>query len=177
MGYNVTNDLRVKVRKLDHLGAILDDVVGQGANNIHGINFSVADPKPLQDEARKKAMANARRKAELYAAEGGVKLGRVLLLEEQPIRLPQPLNFGLARAAAPAAVPVAAGEQDFTPALPSPTQSSKRLWGPCMVFRGAKDGTVVETARRISLQGGFCEQRPTRACLALDFADCPGAGG
>jgi uncharacterized protein len=81
-GYQVNNDLRIKVRKLDQLGEILDELVNQGANNVHGISFSVAEPRPLQDEARKKALADARRKAELYAGAAGVKVGRVLLIEE-----------------------------------------------------------------------------------------------
>jgi uncharacterized protein YggE len=112
IGYRVSNTLRVKVRKLDTLGQILDDVVQQGANQIQGVSFSVAESGSLLDEARRKAMADARRKAELYAREAGVEVGKVLLIQEQTPHLPAPLGVGFARAEA-AAVPIAEGELEF----------------------------------------------------------------
>jgi uncharacterized protein YggE len=111
-GYRVSNEVRVKVRKLDTLGQVLDEVVQQGANQVHGITFAVAEPTPLLDEARRKAVADARRKADLYAREAGVEVGPVLLIQEQAPHLPGPLVGGLARAEA-AGVPVAEGELDF----------------------------------------------------------------
>jgi uncharacterized protein YggE len=112
VGYRVSNAVCVKVRKLDALGQVLDEVVQQGANRIQGVSFSVAEPTPLLDKARVEAMADARRKAELYAREAGVEVGRVLLIQEQTPHLPAPLVAGLARAEA-AGVPVAEGEQEF----------------------------------------------------------------
>jgi uncharacterized protein YggE len=111
-GYQVSNAVRVKVRQLDLLGRVLDDVVGQGANQVHGVRFAVAEPAPLLDEARRKALADARHKAELYAREAGVEMGPVLLIQEETPHRPGPLVLGAARAEA-AAVPVAEGEQDF----------------------------------------------------------------
>ena len=64
-GYEVTNQVRVKVRDLSILGRVLDQQVGQGANLVHGIQFGRQEPEPLRDEARRRAMADARRKAEL----------------------------------------------------------------------------------------------------------------
>jgi hypothetical protein len=46
----VSNDVRVKVRQLDSLGEVLDQVVGQGANHVQGITFSVAEPTPVLDD-------------------------------------------------------------------------------------------------------------------------------
>jgi uncharacterized protein YggE len=112
VGYQVGNAVRVKVRKLDALGQVLDDVVQQGANQVHGVSFAVAEPTPLLDEARRQAMADARRKAELYAREAGVAVGRVLLIQEQAPHLPGGLVLGVARAGA-VGVPVAEGELDF----------------------------------------------------------------
>jgi uncharacterized protein YggE len=112
VGYRVSNAVRIKVRKLDALGQVLDEVVQQGANQVQGVSFSVAEPTPLLDEARRQAMAEARRKAELYAKEAGVEVGRVLLIQEQTPHLPRPLAAGFARAEA-AGVPIAEGEQDF----------------------------------------------------------------
>jgi uncharacterized protein YggE len=133
VSYRVSNTVRVKVRKLDALGPVLDEVVQQGANQVQGISFSVAEPTPLLDEARRKAMADARRKAELYAKEAGVEVGGVLLIQEQAPHLPGPLVLGLARAEA-ASVPIAEGELDFGAiitvtysigAQPSSTRGSK----------------------------------------------------
>jgi len=113
-GYRVSNMVRIKVRKLDMLGQVLDELVQKGANQVHGISFSVAETAPLLDEARRKAMADARRKAELYAKEAGVEVGQVLLIQEQTPRLPVSPVMAFDRLeAAGAAVPVAEGELDF----------------------------------------------------------------
>jgi uncharacterized protein YggE len=107
VGYEVTNQVRVKVRDLSRLGRVLDQQVGQGANLVSGINFGVQEPAPLLDEARKRAMADARRKADLYAAGAGLKVGRVLSVREAGVAPPAP------RAMMSAAVPVAPGEQEI----------------------------------------------------------------
>jgi uncharacterized protein YggE len=112
VGYRVSNMVGVKVRKLEALGQVLDEVVQQGANQVHGVSFSVAEPAPLLDEARRKAMADARRKAELYAREARVEVGRVLLIQEQTPHLPGPLVLGMVRAET-AGVPIAEGELDL----------------------------------------------------------------
>jgi len=112
IGYRVSNAVRIKVRKLDALGQILDEVVKEGANQVQGVSFFVAEPTPLLDEARPKAMADARRKAELYAKEGGVEVGQVLLIQEEVPHLPGPLVVGYARSES-VGVPIAEGEQDF----------------------------------------------------------------
>lgn len=113
VGYQVSNQVRVKVRPLTTLGPLLDELVGEGANQVHGIQFSVTEPNRLLDEARRKAVADARHKAELYASAAGIKLGRVLLMQEQAPSIPHaPFAFGGVREAA-AAVPVAPGEQEF----------------------------------------------------------------
>jgi uncharacterized protein YggE len=112
VGYQVTNQVRVKVRQLANLGSILDELVSVGANRIQGIHFSVAEPDALLDAARHKAMGEARRKAEVYARAGGLKLGRVLLVQEDTPHLPQPRVFAGAEVAA-RGVPIAVGEQEF----------------------------------------------------------------
>jgi uncharacterized protein YggE len=104
--------VRVKVRQLDSLGEVLDQVVGQGANHVQGVGFAVAEPTPVLDEARRKAVADARHKAELYAREAGMEVGPVLLIQEETPHLPRPPLLGAARAEA-AAVPVAEGELEF----------------------------------------------------------------
>jgi uncharacterized protein len=63
IGYQVTNTVTVKVRQVDRLGAILDSVVSQGANNISGPFFSIDDDSAAQAEARDKAMKRAQMQA------------------------------------------------------------------------------------------------------------------
>lgn len=78
VGYQVTNEVRVTVREIGTSGALLDQVVTAGANQISGIQFDVADPQGAADEALRKAIADARRKAELMAAAAGVRIVRIL---------------------------------------------------------------------------------------------------
>lgn len=78
VGYHVTNEVRVTVREIGKSGALLDQVVTAGANQISGIQFDVADPQAAADEALRKAIADARRKADLMAAAAGVRIVRVL---------------------------------------------------------------------------------------------------
>jgi len=110
-GYEVTNQVRVKVRDLDRLGRVLDQQVGQGANLVYGIHFGMQEPRSLMDEARKRAIADARRKAELYATAAGLKLGRVVVVQEAGAAMPHP-EFA-PRMAMAGAVPVAPGEQEI----------------------------------------------------------------
>jgi uncharacterized protein YggE len=111
VGYEVTNEVRVKVRELTRLGQVLDQQVGQGANVIHGIQFGLQEPTPRLDEARKRAIVDARRKAELYAAAAGLRLGRVVAVQEAGAALPRPEPTS--RVMMSAAVPVAPGEMEI----------------------------------------------------------------
>jgi uncharacterized protein YggE len=113
VGYEASNNVMAKIRQLSNLGTILDDVVEKGANRMHGVSFSVAEPNPILDQARQKAIQDARRKADLYATAAGVKLGRILLIEEQSHHLPRMEPLVMARAMAAPAVPIASGEQEF----------------------------------------------------------------
>jgi uncharacterized protein YggE len=114
VGYNVTNTVSITSRNLDKLGELLDAVVGGGANQMHGISFRVDEPEKLLDQARKKAMADAKRKAEQLAGEAGVVLGPPMQISESGGYVPQPKMMGRAMMmAAEAAVPVAPGEQEL----------------------------------------------------------------
>jgi uncharacterized protein YggE len=112
IGYTVANNVDTSVRELPKLGLILDDVVSQGSNQIYGIGFDIAERQPLEDEARKRAVADARRKAEIYAQAAGVKLGRVISLGETAGAPPPVPIVGRAMMKAEASpVPLAEGEQ------------------------------------------------------------------
>lgn len=109
VGYQVNNQVQVRVRQLDGLGPVLDELVRDGANQVHGIAFSIAEPAALLDETRTKAMEDARRKAELLARAAGVRLGRPLAIVEAGAALPQPMPMQRMMAAE-SAVPIASGE-------------------------------------------------------------------
>ena len=83
IGFEAFNTVQVTLRDLTKLGDVLDSVTREGANSFSGFRFGLIDPSPVQDEARKGAVAEARRKAELYAAASGVTLGDVLLITEE----------------------------------------------------------------------------------------------
>lgn len=115
-GYQVYNTVNVRVRDLASLGAVLDKAVTVGANTINGVSFSVADPAPLYDEARKLAFANAKKKAELYAEVAGEKLGDIeSITEQQTYNQPMPqMMRAVADSAASAPVPIESGELSFS---------------------------------------------------------------
>ena len=110
IGYQVSNQVTVVVRDLSRLGTALDAFVAAGANDLGGISFGIDNPGPLLDEARKAAIADARRKAELMAKAAGVKLGKLITMTESGGGGPVP-RLAYARAVEAAPVPTAAGEQ------------------------------------------------------------------
>ena len=116
VGYQVTNSVRVTAREIVKIGQVLDAIVKAGGNQMHGIIFRINDTEALMDQARRKAMADARRKARLLAEEAGVVLRSTYSIREiAVVPAPRPLMLhAMARGAMPsdAAMPVAAGEQE-----------------------------------------------------------------
>ena len=115
VAYRVRNELTLRIRELGRTGALLDQVVTLGANSISGPVFTVADPTPLEDQARRAAMRDARRKGELYAEAASIQLGPIARIEESVTSIPQPVPMGaMAREmSADSAVPVEGGELTF----------------------------------------------------------------
>jgi len=113
IGYRVTNQVQVRVRNLPNLGGILDALVKSGSNQVSGISFGIENSIGVLDQARTAAVADARRRAQLYAQSAGVLVGKVLSISEQTAIAPQPRYMNFARAAAADAVPVATGEQEL----------------------------------------------------------------
>lgn len=108
-GFQAANTVTVRVRGLDGLGEVLDRVIAEGANTFQGLSFGVQEPEPLIDEARRRAVAEAMRKAALYAEAAGVTLGPVVTLGDSGGSTPRPVMMEAARMSSDA-VPVAAGE-------------------------------------------------------------------
>jgi uncharacterized protein len=80
--YTASNMLSVRVRDISTTGAVLDAAVTDGANAVNGISFGLADPKPAMDEARARAVADARDRAGVLAAAAGVRLGAIVSIAE-----------------------------------------------------------------------------------------------
>jgi uncharacterized protein YggE len=110
----VSNALTVMVRDIPRLGALLDKAVAGGANSVYGVSFGYNNASALLDLARPLAVADARRKAEIYANAGGARIGRLMVLTEEAGRQP-PVAFSRAYATAAAApTPIEAGENKLT---------------------------------------------------------------
>lgn len=88
IGYQVQNRVQITVHALPTLGPILDKMISLGANQINGISFAFENPQKHNDEARKLAVKDAIRKAEIYASATHTKLGRIVSLSESQIRTP-----------------------------------------------------------------------------------------
>ncbi len=111
IGYQATNTVNVKLRNIDKAGNVIDKAVGVGANRLDSIWFSFADPKPIMNEARKNAVADARERAQLYAEAAGVKLGPILQISDSYTPMPGPIPVMARMDMAEAkAVPISPGE-------------------------------------------------------------------
>lgn len=106
-GFEASNGVTIRVRDLNQLGAALEAVLRTGANRLGGLSFGVQQPAPLQEAARRGAVADAMARARVYADAAGVTLGQVVSISEAGGGYrPEPMM----RAARSEAVPIAAGE-------------------------------------------------------------------
>ena len=81
-GYQATNTVSLRIRRLGDTGRLLDTLVQVGANQINGPNFSIDEPQKLLDSARTDAVVAARARADLYARAAGVRIKRILSISE-----------------------------------------------------------------------------------------------
>src|SRR5882757_9158604 len=88
VGYRASNRVTIKVRDVNKIAGVIDVLVAAGANEIGGINFVVSQASKLLDDIREKAIADARRKAEIYAKAAGVTLGEPLSIAEEGGSMP-----------------------------------------------------------------------------------------
>jgi uncharacterized protein YggE len=108
-GYQASNHVTVKLHDVSKVAQVIDMLVAAGANNIGGINFMVSAASKLLDDAREQAIADARRKAEIYAKAAGVVLGSPISISEEGS--PAPMPFRKMAAGMAASAPVAQGEE------------------------------------------------------------------
>jgi uncharacterized protein YggE len=107
-GYSVSNQVTVKIRQIDIVGQVIDRLVMAGANDVGNVEFLFSDQSRALDQAREIAMADARRKADVYARASGVLVGHVVWIAEE---LTVPPVVTMRSASAPAGpTPITAGD-------------------------------------------------------------------
>ena len=115
-GYQASLSVRVKVRDIARLGAVISAANAAGANSISGPAFTIADPAPVRAAAIDEAVADARRSAEAMAKAAGKSVGAVLSMSSSDVGLvPIPMYGGGGDMAGAAKdVPIEPGQLDIT---------------------------------------------------------------
>lgn len=117
VGYRVSNDVRVKVRDLAKVGAVVDAALAAGANAFQGVSFAIDNDSPLRKEALAKAAKDAEQKADVLADALGFHLSNwpLSVTEGGSMPPPMPIMLGAARAEmAPAPTTILPGEMRVT---------------------------------------------------------------
>jgi uncharacterized protein len=109
VGYQASNRVTVRLHDVTKVAGVIDMLVGAGATDIGGITFMVSEASKLLDQAREQAVADARRKAEIYAKAAGVSLGAPLEITEEGT--PGPMPYRKMAVGMAAVTPVAPGEE------------------------------------------------------------------
>lgn len=81
-GYQVSQTVQVKVRKLDSVNTILDGAVAAGANQVNSLVFAIDDEQAAREQARELAIKDAQKKADVLEGQLGIRLGRVVSFSE-----------------------------------------------------------------------------------------------
>lgn len=119
VGYQASNTVNIKVRDISKLGAVLDVLADQGANQINGPMFSIDQPEPVYDQARMDALKKAQERAQTYAKNLNLRVVRIVSIDETN-------NGGFQPMAVLAAAPRAAKEFN-SPISPGETTLSVTL--------------------------------------------------
>lgn len=117
VGYQFANTIRVTVRDISKVAAVVDDSMAAGATTMNGITFRVGEPKAAQSQARALAMAAARANADALAQAAGVSVKGVASITETSSQ-PTPVYFGASAMGATKAqsvsTPIQTGTTDIT---------------------------------------------------------------
>jgi len=112
VGYTATNSVTVRFKDIRASGKILDALVAQGANQINGPNLVVDKPEAALDEARAKAIATGRARAELYARSLGMRIARIVAVSDTGSNYaPPPMPVMMEARMASAQTKIEPGEQ------------------------------------------------------------------
>ena len=112
-GYQANNRVSVRIRDMGGAGGIIDALVASGANQIDGPTLSVEHPEAALDEARAKALATARTRADLYAKAAGLTVRRIVRISESEESRQPPRPMMMMAAKRMDSTPVEAGEQEL----------------------------------------------------------------
>jgi len=115
-GYELANVVEVTVRDLARLGNVVDGTLQAGATSLDGLSFRVADPAPPEREARVRAMAAARARADVLAEAGGLEIVGVSEIVEGAVAPPPMPHMKAERImlAADVSTPVEAGSMEIS---------------------------------------------------------------
>jgi uncharacterized protein YggE len=119
-GYNAANLVQVTLDDLTKISNVIDAAAQAGANNVRGIAFTLRDQDAVHADALRKAAAKARADAEVLAAAFGLKIVRVLTVEETGGRFVPVMRTMAASptaSAAEVATPVESGTLDIAASL------------------------------------------------------------
>ena len=114
-GYVVTNLVEVKVDDLPKLADVLDKSIAAGGNTIHGIRWDLQEKEKVERDALRRAVEDAKQRAEVAVAAAGGRLGVVLRINEARYDAPRPLDAMMrmeasAANAPPPPTPISPGE-------------------------------------------------------------------
>lgn len=113
-GYQANNRVSVRIRDMAGAGGVIDALVSAGANQIEGPTLSVEHPEAALDEARAKALASARARAELYAKAAGLTVRRIVRISESEESRPIVRPMAMMAVKRADSTPVEAGEQELS---------------------------------------------------------------
>ena len=99
-GYRATQSFDITIRSATSAGAVVDAIVEAGGDNlqVNGVSPFVLDSDKATETARTAAVKKAKAKAASYAKLLGVKLGRVIYLDETSIPAAYPIYTATAKA-------------------------------------------------------------------------------
>ena len=112
-GYTASNQVNVRFRDIASTGEILDVLVAEGANQINGPSLTIDKPEEALNEARAKALADGRARAETYARQLGMRVTRLLVVSESggSFPVPPPMPVMMEARAQAASTKIDPGEQ------------------------------------------------------------------
>ncbi len=93
-GFSVSHDVTVKIRNTDSAGKVLAAVGSKGAMNVSGLNFTTDDPAKIQEQARAKAIDDAKEKAKMLAKNLDVDLVKIVSFSDNNYPNPTPMYEG-----------------------------------------------------------------------------------
>ncbi|MCC5978937.1 MAG: SIMPL domain-containing protein [Salinarimonas sp.] len=105
-GFTASHQLRIKTRDIDDVGVLAGDILGLEGMTFQGLDFALDDDRDAQDEARRRAVADATRQAGVLADAAGVSLGRLMLVGDAATSAISMRSEGMMMARMDAASPV-----------------------------------------------------------------------